>query len=66
MNFDTGVGYLHDSFFFVYLNVLTAISYWKFDLLKSVATYASLCNTLSSNKLRPKTVKILAVTGLRK
>ena len=28
------------------------------------ATHASLCNTLSSNKLCPKTVKILAVKGL--
>ena len=28
---------------------------------KSFATHASLCNTLSSNKLRPKTVKILAL-----
>ena len=31
---------------------------------RSFATNASLCNALSSNKLCPKTVKILAVKGL--
>ena len=31
---------------------------------RSFATHASLCNALSSNKLCPKTVKILAVKGL--
>ena len=31
---------------------------------RSFATHASLCNTLSSNKLCPKTVKILAPKGL--
>ena len=31
---------------------------------RSFATHASLCNTLSYNKLCPKTVKILAVKGL--
>ena len=30
------------------------------------ATHASLCNTLSSNKLCPKKVKILALKGLKK
>ena len=32
---------------------------------RSFATHASLCNALSSNKLCPKTVKILAVKGLK-
>ena len=32
---------------------------------RSFATLASLCNALSSNKLCPKTVKILAVKGLK-
>ena len=32
---------------------------------RSFATHASLCNTLSSNKLCPKTVKILAVKALK-
>ena len=31
---------------------------------RSFATHASLCNTLSSNKLCPKTVKILELKGL--
>ena len=31
----------------------------------SFATHASLCNTLSSNKLCPKTVKILSVKWLK-
>ena len=31
---------------------------------RSFATHASLCNALSTNKLCPKTVKILAVKGL--
>ena len=31
---------------------------------RSFATHASLCNALSSNKLCPKTVKILAIKGL--
>ena len=31
---------------------------------RSFATHNSLCNTLPSNKLCPKTVKILAVKGL--
>ena len=35
------------------------------DLDTDVGTHVSLCNTLSSNKLCPKTVKILAVKGLR-
>ena len=34
-------------------------------VLRSFATHASLCNTLSSNKLCPKTVKILALRGLK-
>ena len=33
---------------------------------RSFATNASLCNTLSSNKLCPKTVKILTLKGLKK
>ena len=33
---------------------------------RSFATHASLCNVLSSNKLCPKTVKILAVKGLKR
>ena len=32
---------------------------------RSFATHASLCNNLSSNKLCPKTVKILALKGLK-
>ena len=32
---------------------------------RSFATHATLCNTLSSNKLCPKTVKILALKGLK-
>ena len=33
---------------------------------RNFATHASLCNTLPSNKLCPKTVKILALKGLKK
>ena len=32
---------------------------------RSLATHAALCNTLSFNKLCPKTVKILALKGLK-
>ena len=36
------------------------------DLDPKVGTHASLCNTLSSNKPCPKTVKIVKVKGLIK
>ena len=45
---------------------LTFLCTWTLRWVpRSFATHASLCNTLSSNKLCPKTVKILAVKGLR-
>ena len=52
---------------------MVIISSWKFDLFmdldtevpRSFTTHAHLCNTLSSNKLCPKTVKILALKGLK-
>ena len=46
------------------LENLTFLWTWMRWVPRSFATHASLCNTLSSNKLSQNTVKILAVKGL--